>query len=84
VGKARKYTDQFGSVMTGLQHELIKATDAADPAIEGKAEVVRAGINMLFGLDPADETALPEGQTFDETVARALAVIKPERNAPVV
>lgn len=84
MGKQQKYTDQFGVVLTSLQHRLVKATDAAEPAVEGKAEVVRAGVNLLFGLDPADETALPEGQTFDETVARAVAIMKPERNAPIV
>lgn len=83
MSRGRKYTEQFSLVGTTLQNDLIKAVEES-PAIDGKAEVVRAGVNMLFGLNPDDEERLPEGVTFDEAVARALATIKPDRNAPVV
>jgi hypothetical protein len=81
VSKERKYTEQFSLVGTTLQHELIKAVEA-DPSVDGKAEVVRAGVNLLFGL--TDEQSLPDGLSFEETVARGLAAVKPERSAPIV
>jgi hypothetical protein len=72
MAKAKRYTEQFSFVGTSTAYELLRAV--ADQSYTDKAPVVRAGIDLLFGL--ADGELRP-GDTFEAAVARVVNHIQP-------
>jgi hypothetical protein len=68
MAREARFTEQFPFVGTETQSELIKAVAKAGKY--DKAPIVRAGLNMLFGLV---DDELAKGDTFDAAVERVLA-----------
>ncbi|HEU5487029.1 MAG TPA: hypothetical protein VFU98_19155, partial [Microlunatus sp.] len=66
MGKNARYTEQMPFVGTPDQKELV---DLLEKHVDSRALVLRAGLNLLAGLE--DDQFVP-GETVEEVAARVL------------
>lgn len=79
--KTQKYGNQMPFSGNDTQFTLMRRANESR-AIESQAEVVRAGLNLLFGLDPMEE--VPDGVDADALVARAVRIVADWKNHKIV
>lgn len=78
MARSAKFTEQMPFVGTPDQFRLMGLVEAR--LNDSKAAVIRAGLNLLFGLE---DDVLPEGADEAAIVERALAVVKRTENYEV-
>lgn len=79
--KAARYTEQMPFVGNTTQFALMNETNKSG-TVDSKAEVIRTGLRLLFGLNEDEE--LPEGVSIEQAVAQAQKIIARPENFKVV
>lgn len=79
--KTAKYDQQMPFVGNQTQFDLMNAINS-DRRVDSKAAVIRASLNLLFGLNANEE--IPQGTSIDEVIERARDIVLNPGNYQVV